>query len=79
MNADEYEYTLNYCKGVRTNKAGLSTFVNLVGLIGKNPLTDLTGFKVHINEEIKDYQDTSGLSIHGEVHPIVINDSMPEQ
>ena len=79
MNADEYEYTLTYWKGVRTNKAGLWTFMNLVGLIGKNPLTDLTGFEVHINEEIKDYWDTSGMSIHCEVDSEVIDNSMPEQ
>ena len=30
-------------EGVRTNKTGLSTLMNLEGLIGKNPLTDLTG------------------------------------
>ena len=40
---------------------------------------DLTGFEVHINEEIKDYQDTPGMSIHGKVDSKVINDSVPEQ
>ena len=53
--------------------------MNLVGLIGKNPLTDLTGFKVHINEDIKDYWDTPGMSIHCEVDSERIDDSMPEQ
>ena len=53
--------------------------MNLVGLTGKNPLADLTGFKVHINEEIKYYQDTPGMSIHCEVDSEVIEDSMPEQ
>ena len=53
--------------------------MNLVGSIGKNPLMDLTGFEVHINEEIKDYQDTPGMSIHCKVDSKVIEDSMPEQ
>ena len=53
--------------------------MNLVGLIGKNSLMDLTGFEVHINEEIKDYWDTSGMSIHCEFNSKVIDDSIPEQ
>ena len=53
--------------------------MNLVGLIGKNPLTDLTGFKVHINVEIKDYKDTLGMSIHCEVDSGRIDNSMLEQ
>ena len=53
--------------------------MNLVGLIGKNPLTDLTGFGAHINEEIKDYQDTPGMSIHCKVNSKVIDNSVPEQ
>ena len=52
--------------------------MNLVGLIGKIPLTDLTGFEVHINEEIKDYWDTPGMSIHCEFDSEIIDDSMPE-
>ena len=53
--------------------------MSLVGSIGKNPLTDLTGFEVHINEKIKDYQDTLGMSIHCEVDSERIDDSVPEQ
>ena len=53
--------------------------MNLVGSIGQNPLMDHTGFKVHINEEIKDYQDTPGMSIHCEVYSKVIDNSIPEQ
>ena len=53
--------------------------MNLVGSIGKNPLMDLTGFKVHINKEIKDYWNTPGMSIHCKVDSEVIEDSMPEQ
>ena len=53
--------------------------MNLMGLIGKNPLMDLTGFEVHINKEIKDYRDTPGMSIHCEVDSEVMDDSMPEQ
>ena len=53
--------------------------MNSVGLIGKNPLMDLTGFKVHINKEIKDYQDTPGMSIYCEVDSERIEDSVPEQ
>ena len=53
--------------------------MNLVGLIGKNPLMDLTGFEVHINEEIKDYQDTPGMSIHCKVDSGRIDDSVLEQ
>ena len=53
--------------------------MNLVGLIDKNPLTDLTGFEVNINKEIKDYQDTPGMSIHCKVDSKVIDNSMPEQ
>ena len=53
--------------------------MNLVGSIGKNPLTDLTGFKVHVNEEIKDYWDAPGMSIHGKVDSRVIDNSVPEQ
>ena len=40
---------------------------------------DLTGFEVHINEEIKEYWDTPGMSIHCEVDSEVIGDSMLEQ
>ena len=50
----------------------------LKGLIGKNPLTDLTGFEAHINKEIKDYRDTPGMSIHCEVDSERIEDSVPE-
>ena len=53
--------------------------MNLLGSIGKNPLMDLIGFKVHINKEIKDYWDTPGMSIHCEVDSKRIGDSMPEQ
>ena len=53
--------------------------MNLGGAIGKNPLTDLTGFEVHINKEIKDYWDTPGMSIHCEVDSERIDYSMPEQ
>ena len=53
--------------------------MNLVGSIGKNPLMDLTGFEVHINEEVKDYQDTPGMSIHCEVDSGRIDDSVLEQ
>ena len=53
--------------------------MNLVGSIGKNPPMDLTGFEVHINKEIRDYWDTPGMSIHCNVDPEVIEDSMPEQ
>ena len=53
--------------------------MNLVGSIGKNPLTDLTGFEVDINEEIKDYWDTPAMSIHCEIDSEVIDDSMPAQ
>ena len=53
--------------------------MNSVGSIGKNPLTDLTGFEVHIKEEIKDYQDTPGMSIHCKVDSRRIDDSMLEQ
>ena len=48
----------------------------LKGSIGKNPLTDLTGFGACINEEIKDYQDTPGMSIHCEVDSERIEDSV---
>ena len=51
----------------------------LKGLIGKNPLTNLTGFRAHINEEIKDYQYTSRISIQWEVDSEGIEDSVPEQ
>ena len=40
---------------------------------------DLTGFKVHISVEIKDYQDTPGVSIHCKVDSEMIVDSVPEQ
>ena len=53
--------------------------MNSVGSIGKNPLTDLTGFEVHINEEIKDYRDTPGMSIHHEVDSGRIDNSVLEQ
>ena len=53
--------------------------MNLEGMIGKNPLTDLTGFEVHINVEIKDFQDTPGIRIHCKVDSEVINGSMLEQ
>ena len=53
--------------------------MNSVGSIGKNPLTDLTGFELHINEEIKDYQDTPGMSIHCEVDSGRIDNSVLEQ
>ena len=53
--------------------------MNLEGSIGKNPLMDLTGFEVHINMEIKDYQDTPGMSIHCEVDSEAMDDCIPEQ
>ena len=53
--------------------------MTLEGLIGKNPLMDLTGFEVHINMEIKDYRDTPGMSIHCEVDSEVIDDRVLEQ
>ena len=53
--------------------------MNLVGSIGENPLTDLTGFEAHINVEIKDYWDTPGMSVHYEVDSEVIDDSVLEQ
>ena len=53
--------------------------MNVVGSIGENPLMDLTGFNVHINEEIKNYQDTPGMSIHGEVDSGRIDDSVLEK
>ena len=46
----------------------------LKGSIGKNPLTDLTGFGACINREIMDYQDTPGIGIHCEVDSERIED-----
>ena len=51
----------------------------LKGLIGKNPLTDLTGFGAHINKGITDYQDTPEIGIHCKVDSERIEDSVPEQ